>query len=183
MTIQPGSGYTFTASSLGTNLAIEKPWAPLFWGAENDCPFTVSLKGTEESDYLFSCKPGTVNSIIPQLGTAASADMRLDTIPSPTTNLNFSSEGYSYIHLKVSIGTGFVFPVNNQSDILYPRIISNSEQQFATADSVFLLLATVYKDPETDAITVNQLTCGSFWCDRIQVGLTTSMPYYFFAKA
>ena len=29
MTIQPGTGYTFTSSSLGTNLSIEQPWSEL----------------------------------------------------------------------------------------------------------------------------------------------------------
>lgn len=28
MSVQPGTGYTFTSSSLGTNLSVEKPWAP-----------------------------------------------------------------------------------------------------------------------------------------------------------
>ena len=186
MTIQPGAGYTFTSSSLGTNLNIEKAWAPYQIFEDSCYPFKIYLAGEEEEEFLFSCCPGTVNSIIPQLGTAALEAQRLDQVPTPTTVLNFSAAGYSYIHLKVSYieeGGAIVFPVSDQADIQYPRVISNSEQQFATVDSVFYLIATIYKDPTTDAMTINQFANGSLWCDRIQVGSLEAVPNYFFAKA
>lgn len=190
MTIQPGVGYTFTSSSQGTNLNIQQPWAPypLITQEEFCYPFRIYLAGIDEEDNpLFSCCPGTVNSIIPQLGTEPLANQRLDHDPTPTAALNFSELNYSYIHLKVSYieseEGGIIFPVNDPEDIQSPRVISNSEQQFATVDSVFYLIATMYKNPDTNAITINQFANSSLWCDRIQVGSLENIPNYFFAKA
>ena len=191
MSVQPGVGYTFTSSSLGTNLSVEKPWAPypLYAQVEFCYPFRIYLAGVggEEEDFLFSCCPGTVNTLIPQLGTEALEAQRLDQVPTPTTALNFSEAGYSYIHLKVSqltVDDVVQFPVTDEADILYPRVISNSTQQAPTFDSVFYLIATIYKDPETDKITINQLSNGSLWCDRILVGSSESgSPSYFFARS
>lgn len=188
MTIQPGSGYTFTSSSLGTNLTIEKEWSPIYIDSSGCYPFRINLAGKDEDDdYLFECCPATVNSLIPQIGITADADKRLDEIPRPTTKLNFSESGYSYIHLKVSqltVDDVVQFPVTDETDILYPRVISNSIQQAPTFDSVFYLIATIYKDPETDKITINQLSNGSLWCDRILVGSSESgAPSYFFARS
>jgi hypothetical protein len=191
MSIQPGVGYTFTSSSQGTNLNIEKPWAP--WAnyniqAEEVCPFTIVDASVGET-YKFSCVPGMVNSVIPQIGISPDPAKRLDQLPVPTTTFNFDPEtGYSYIYLKVSAlyeeGEPTQFPVTNQEDILYPRIISNSIEQYATDDSVFFLLATAYQDPEATPpkpIKIWQLTCGSQWADRIKLGTYTAR--YFFARA
>lgn len=183
MRIQPGVGYNFDSSNKGFTLDVSDPFPSS--DIKELCPFTI-LDRSSGSDYKFSAVPGTVNSIIPQIGIAADSTKRLDQMPVPTTAYNFDGSGYSYIHLKVSALWGsypVTFPVTDQTDILYPRIISNSTQQFATVDSVFFLLATVYKNPTTNAISITQLTCGSQWCDRIQVGNGESdIPYYFFAR-
>ena len=184
MSVQPGSGYTFTASSLGTNLNIEKPWAPWVYVAEEEapCPFTI-VDESVGTTYKFSCTPGMVNSIIPQIGIAADSTKRLDQLPVPTTTFNFDPiTGYSYIYLKVSaLGPPTEYPVTDQADILYPRIISTSMENVATDVSAFFLLATAYQDPVTKLITIWQLTCGSQWSDRIKVGTDTAR--YFFARS
>lgn len=182
MAIQPGTGYTFTSSSMGTNLNIQKPWGE--WDSGAVCPFTIKNKSTG-STYQFSCTPGMVNSVIPQIGIAADPTKRLDQTPIPTTTFNFDpTTGYSYIYLKVSADYSSpptVYPVTTPTDILYPRIISTSVEQAATDDSAFFLLASAYKDPSTNAITIWQLACGSQWSDRIKLGTTTAK--YYFAKA
>lgn len=191
MSIQPGVGYTFTSSSQGTNLNIEKPWTPipLYSTPAEDCPFTI-VDASVGTTYKFSCVPGMVNSVIPQIGIVASATKRLDYVPTPTTAFNFDASGYSYIYLKVSADYSTpptLYPVTDQTDILYPRIISNSVQQTATDDSAFFLLAVAYQDqagsPGTNPtpITITQLTCGSQWTDRIKVGAATAK--YFFARS
>lgn len=189
MSIQPGPGYTFSSSSLGTALNIQQPWAPipLYYTPEDVCPFTIVDASVGET-YKFSCTPGMVNSVIPQIGIVADATKRLDYSPTPTTTFNFDpTTGYSYIYLKVSADYSTpptLYPVTDQADILYPRIISNSVQQTATDDSSFFLLAVAYQDPEADPpkpITITQLTCGSQWTDRIKVGSTTAK--YFFARS
>jgi len=100
MAIQPGVGYTFSASSLGDNLNIENPWSE--WDNTTQCPFTI-INASVGSTYKFSCVPGMVNSVIPQIGITADPTKRLDAIPTPTTTFNFHpTTGYSYIYLKVS---------------------------------------------------------------------------------
>jgi hypothetical protein len=189
MSIQPGTGYTFTSSSQGTNLTIEQQWAPiqLFASAQETCPFTIEDKSSGTT-YKFSCTPGMVNSVIPQIGISPDPTKRLDQLPVPTTTFNFDpTTHYSYIYLKVSADYSSpptVYPVTDQSDILYPRIISTSIEQTATDDSAFFLLATAYQDTSGSApypITIWQMTCGSQWSDRIKVG--TSTAKYFFARA
>lgn len=189
MSIQPGPGYTFSSSSLGTALNIQHPWSPIplyYTPEEETCPFTIVDASVGET-YKFSCTPGTVNSIIPQIGIAIDPAKRLDKKPTPTTAFNFSPEGYSYIYLKVSAlytSLPTEYPVADENDILYPRIISTSIQQTATDDSAFFLLAVAFQDPDATPpkpITITQLTCGSQWTDRIKVGTTTAK--YFFARA
>lgn len=190
MSIQPGVGYTFTASSQGTNINIEKPWTPwTLYADQETCPFTIVDQSTGTT-YKFSCTPGMVNSVIPQIGIAPLATKRLDYVPTPTTAFTFDpTTGYAYIYLKVSADYSTpptLYPVTDQTDILYPRIISTSVQQTATDDSAFFLLAVAYQDqaggPTTNPtpVTITQLTCGSQWSDRIKVG--TSTAKYFFAR-
>lgn len=185
MAIQPGVGYTFAASSLGEFLNIEKPWSE--WDNGTPCPFTI-INSSVGSTYQFSAYPGMVSSIIPQIGIAADPTKRLDQIPVPTTTFNFDpTTGYSYIYLKVSAdysGSPTIYPVTTETDILYPRIISTSVQQYATDDSAFFLLATAYQDPAATPpkpIKLWQVTCGSQWTDRIKLGTLTAK--YYFARA
>jgi len=187
MSIQPGVGYTFTASSQGTNFNIETPWAPWPLIDAEDCPFTIEDQSVGTT-YKFSCTPGMVNSVIPQIGISPDPTKRLDQLPVPTTTFNFDpTTGYSYIYLKVSADyttPPTIYPVTDQNDILYPRIISTSSEQAATDDSGFFLLATAYQDPaasDPKPITIWQLTCGSQWSDRIKVGTTTAR--YYFARS
>jgi hypothetical protein len=190
MSIQPGVGYTFKDSSQGTTLNIEKPWGPwaVYPVTEEVCPFTI-VDESSGTTYKFSCTPGMVNSVIPQIGIAPLATKRLDYVPTPTTTFNFDpATGYSYIYLKVSADYSSpptLYPVTDQADILYPRIISTSIQHPATDDSAFFLLAVAYQDQTNPGgvatpIVITQLTCGSQWSDRIKVG--TSTAKYFFAR-
>ena len=184
MAIQPGVGYTFSASNFGESLNVQLPWSE--WsGGETPCPFTI-VDASVGTDYKFTCTPGMVNSVIPQIGIVALATQRLDYVPTPTTTFNFDpTTGYSYIYLKVSADYSTpptIYPVTDQTDILYPRIISNSVEQAATDVSAFFLLAVAYQDPAATPpkpITITQLTCGSQWSDRIKVGTATAK--YFFA--
>jgi hypothetical protein len=189
MAIQPGVGYIFTASSQGENFDVIKPWSE--WASIQTAatlePFTV-VDASVGTTYKFSCIPGMVNSVIPQIGIVADSTKRLDQLPVPTTTFNFDpTTHYSYIYLKVSADYSSpptVYPVTDQSDILYPRIISTSVEQTATDDSAFFLLATAFQDTSGSApypITIWQLATGSQWSDRIKVG--TSTAKYFFAKA
>ena len=181
--MQPGVGYRFMSSSSGVTLDIGDPWPDSVAAAP--CPFTI-VDASVGTDYKFSCTPGMVNSVIPQIGIVALATQRLDYVPTPTTTFNFDpTTGYSYIYLKVSADYSTpptIYPVTDQTDILYPRIISTSMENLATDVSAFFLLAVAYQDPSATPpkpITITQLTCGSQWSDRIKVG--TAIAKYFFA--
>ena len=171
------------SSSSGVTLDIGDPWPDSVAAAP--CPFTI-VDASVGTDYKFSCTPGMVNSVIPQIGIVALATQRLDYVPTPTTTFNFDpTTGYSYIYLKVSADYSTpptIYPVTDQTDILYPRIISTSMENLATDVSAFFLLAVAYQDPSATPpkpITITQLTCGSQWSDRIKVG--TAIAKYFFA--
>lgn len=79
MSIQPGVGYTFTSSSLGTNLNVEKPWSE--WdpsGARIVQQFQVSVKKVDGVNKLQIAK-GTVNfsqSNMPRIRLGAHYDLR-----------------------------------------------------------------------------------------------------------
>lgn len=79
MSIQPGVGYTFTSSSLGTNLNVETPWNP--WDASFSRPvqqFEVSSIKVGTSNKLQIAK-GTVNftqSNMPRVKTGGHYDQR-----------------------------------------------------------------------------------------------------------
>ena len=183
--MQPGVGYRFISSSSGITLDIGDPW-PTNDGAAA-CPFNI-IDASVTTDYKFIALAGMVNSVIPQIGITAVATQRLDYIPTPTTTFNFDAvTGYSYIYLKVSADYSTpptLYPVTDQTDILYPRVVSTSTEQAATDDSAFFLLAVAYQDPAATPpkpITITQLTCGSQWSDRIKVGSATAK--YFFARA
>lgn len=173
MAIQPGPGYTFSASSLGENINIQQPWSE--WDTSGPrCPFTIYSAGTvtpegEDPQYMFSAVPGHVNNLVPILGIGIDPAMRLNQSPTPKTPFNFDEEGNSWIYLKVSTD-GTDYPVTVPTDILYPRIISNSIEQTDTEDSGFMLLAQAFQDTETKAITISQLTCGSIWTVRFKCG-------------
>jgi hypothetical protein len=187
MKIQPGVGYNFDSSSKGFTLDISDPFPSREGVSTEVCPFTI-VDASSGTTYKFSCTPGMVNSVIPQIGITADPTKRLDYVPTPTTTYNFDSAGYSYIYLKVSADYSTpptLYPVTDQADILYPRIISNSVQQTATDDSAFFLLAVAYQDQTNPGgvatpVVITQLTCGSQWTDRIKVGSATAK--YFFAR-
>ena len=79
MSIQPGVGYTFTSSSLGTNLNIERPWSE--WdpsGATIVQQFQVGIKKVGDANKLQLAK-GTVfftQSNMPRIRLGAHNDQR-----------------------------------------------------------------------------------------------------------
>ena len=79
MSIQPGVGYTFTSSSLGTNLNIERPWSE--WdpsGATIVQQFQVGIKKVGDANKLQLAK-GTVfftQSNMPRIKLGAHNDQR-----------------------------------------------------------------------------------------------------------
>ena len=188
MSIQPGVGYIFTASSEGISLDTSEQF-PTPDVVAVVCPFNLRQESSSSpSVYIFSAAPGMINSIIPQIGTAALFSQRLDQLPVPTTDFVFHvTTGYSYVYLEVGADYATpptIFPVTDDTDVKYPRIVSFSTEQVSTDDEVYFLLASAYKDPALPnpaPVTIFQLTCGSQYADRIKLGSLTAR--YFFARS
>jgi len=178
--IQGGLGYGFNSSGFGFTLNTTPPFE---FDSNPPHPFLVTNLGLVGEDYMFSVVSGTVDNLVPQLGAAADETRYLDSVPQPTEAWDFSAvTDYSYIYLKIGAdtsGASDVYPVNDGTNVLYPRVISSDTELTATNAAGYLLLATAYKDPVTDAITVWQYIRSSQWSDRIRVVGNTAK--YFFA--
>jgi hypothetical protein len=191
MSIQPGVGYTFKSSSLGTNLTIEKPWAPWINNLYEDSCFPFRVKNvTFNSDEgggftTYEICTGKINNITPAVFNATTESWQLmDALPSGSSLLvDFNGTTSSIIFLRVGINeTTDVFPddVPDPSDPNdhYPRIYSTGLTiPPDTDDFAYLQIAKIFKLPG-DAFTVDQYVTGSLWADRIKLGAQTARYYY-----
>jgi hypothetical protein len=193
MSIQPGSGYTFTASSQGYNFSIQKAWSD--WCAYPapeipKHPFQVTDLGPKvvagNLSYWFTVQPGLVNNLDPMIGGSAwfMTHMPVSDYEFVLYKWNFNvTTGYSYIVLKLgyeaSIGQ---YPDSNTAHVSaspsYPVVDSVSFMPVTNDTDSYVVLATAYQDPTTKAITVWQDVTKSLWTDRIKVS-TLAAKYYF----
>ena len=187
MSIQPGVGYTFAASSLGTNLNIEQPWSE--W--EPQPPFTCSpfkvhdiYEVTEgESTYVtFEICPGTLNNLMPQVYDEVNEVWQyINTLAGDAELvLDFASTTSSFIYLRVGPSPGGDFPPTSPTgatDDPYPRIYSTgSALPSDTNDFGYVLLAKVTNT--SGVYSIEQYVTGSLWGDRIKLGTLTASYYY-----
>lgn len=200
MSIQPGVGYTFTASSQGSNLNIEKPWAP--WTTYDTVsdpghPFKIVnvLIATSGGSQVvrFQVQSGTLNNLVPVLddyvsGTTVKLDRVTSGVPDPpTAQLDAaqynSTTKTSYIYLRSGPKTAapFDFPSNDVSSDRYPAVGGNNGVTQPDTDIYgYVLVGSITVDsisaPTT--FTVNQYVGSSLWSDRIKLGTTTAKYYY-----
>jgi len=198
MSIQPGVGYTFTASSQGTNFTIQTPWAA--WAAypqDNGHPFkivNVYLHTSGGSTTVrYQVQSGTINNLVPLIDDVTTGtDVKLDRVTSgvanpPTAELVSSNYNAttktSYITLRAgpSLSTGN-YPDDDDTTNQYPVIIGGNTYPVVPDDNVwgFLVIGTITVDsisaPTT--FTVSQNVTGSLWSDRLKVGDQTARYYY-----
>jgi hypothetical protein len=191
MSIQPGVGYTFTSSSQGINLTIEKPGAPWVENLYEDSCFPFRVKNVrvnedEESSFTtYEICPGTINNLMPQVFNAASETWQyIDALTSPNQLLvDFNGTTSSIIFLRVGQNEEtFLFPENiptpSDPDDFYPRIYSTGLAMPPDNDEyAYLQIAKIVKLPG-DAFRVDQYVTGSLWADRIKLGSLTAKYYY-----
>jgi hypothetical protein len=191
MSIQPGVGYTFNASSLGTNLTIERPWSPWINNLYEDSCFPFRVKNVTVNDgesgsfTTYQICPGTINNLMPQVFNASSeAWQYLDALTSPNQLLvDFNGTTSSIIFLRVGQNEEtFLFPENiptpSDPDDFYPRIYSTGLPIPPDNDEyAYLQVAKILKLPG-DAFRVDQYVTGSLWADRIKLGTLTAKYYY-----
>ncbi len=198
MAVQPGVGYTFTASSQGTNFSIQTPWGA--WAAypqDDGHPFKIvnvylhTLGGSTTVRY--QVQSGTINNLVPLIDDVTTGtDVKLDRVTSgvatpPTaalvsSNYNATTKT-SYITLRAgpSLSTGN-YPDPDDTTNQYPVIIGGNTYPVTPDDNVwgFLVIGTITVDsisaPTT--FTVSQNVTGSLWSDRLKVGDQTARYYY-----
>lgn len=196
MTIQPGVGYTFTASSQGTNLNIQQPWAPYpLYGETFECaPFLVHdvklrTGGGGGTFVNYEICPGVVNNLMPGVYDVTSETWQyLDALPEDyELRLDFGGTSSCYVYLRLGPdATTKVFPKpipENPDEDPYPRIYSTGATfPVDTNELAYVKIAKVTTLSE-GVYRVDQYVTGSLWADRIQIGAGETMKsYYYYAR-
>lgn len=195
MSIQPGVGYTFTASSLGSNLNIEKPWAP--WAiypteepVEPCAPFKVhgiteSTVG-ETTVVNYKICPGTVNNLMPQVYNEAEEVFEyLDDLSAGyILRLDFASTSSCFVYLRAGPDpstNNFPAPAPitpYDPDDPYPTVFNTGGALPADTDTYGYVLLAKVNALGSGVYSVDQYVTGSLWGDRIKLGSQTAQYYY-----
>ena len=200
MSIQPGVGYTFTASSVGTNINIQEAWSP--WSSiayqEAEHPFKIVNVYIATTGGVTSVRyqvvSGTINNLVPIIDDYVSGtEVKLDRVTAgaanpPTGELvssNFdATTKTSYITLRAGAKTAspYTYPDSDVTSNQYPVIIGGNTFP-VTPDSDtwgFLVIGTITVDNITTptTFTVSQNVTGSLWADRIKLAGITARYYY-----
>jgi len=160
MAIQPGVGYTFSASSLGTNLNIQQPWSE--WDSSvSVLPLWPKLKVDK-----VTVVPGTVNRIVPNIG---------GTFIDASTPPDITVSGEGYICIKLTYVAATFFP--RTAEIIF---YAGSTTPADTETEGYYPLAKV------NAVTVGAVTTysliilsyGNFVCNRLKSGANPAVWYW-----
>jgi hypothetical protein len=190
MSIQPGVGYTFTASSSGTNFNVQNPWTqwPLYVENFVCSPFKVHgvLKKTGDGgDYVvFEICPGTFNNQMPQVYDSVNEVWKYLNALAVDTELvlDFASTTSSIVYLRVGPdATTFAFPPTSPTgatDDPYPRIYSTGGALPVDSDAFGYVAIAKVNEISANVYTVEQYVTGSLWGDRLKLGTATAAYYY-----
>jgi hypothetical protein len=194
MATQPGVGYTFTASSSGTNLSIDPPWVayspvvPVEETARH--PFKVTDLGPTTvggiTKYWFTVQPGSVNNLDPIIDGTSWYMTHM-----PVSDYEFvyyqwqfnPTSGYAWIVLQLGYDAATdTFPDSNPAHLSaspsYPVVGCVSSAPVTNNTDAYLILALAYQNPTTKKITIFQRVTGSIWSLRVQFGTDPALYYY-----
>jgi hypothetical protein len=192
MAIQPGVGYTFNASSLGDNLTVLHPWAPIPLYAtpvDEPCtPFKVKNVKEETSGestiVTFDICPGTVNNLMPQVYNTITEEFEYldDLTAGYKLVLEFDSTSSSIVYLRSGPDpTTNDFPATapaGGADDPYPRIYSTGTALDTDTDALAYLAIAKVNALGDGVYSVDQYVTGSLWADRIKLAGMTARYYY-----
>ena len=194
MATQPGVGYTFTSSSSGTNLTIDAPWVNYTSvGVSSEVathPFKVTDLGPKTvggtTYYWFTVQPGLVNNLDPMIGGTSWFMTHMPKSDYEFVNYKWQfnpTTHYSYIVLKLGYDSvNKKYPDDDTSHVSsspsYPVVDSFTTMPTTGDIDSYIVLATAYQDPTTNAITVWQAVTKSLWTDRIKVPGVTARYYF-----
>lgn len=201
MAIQPGVGYTFTASSQGTNFSIQTPWAA--WAAyaqdEPGHPFKIInvqiVTVGSAKKVRFQVQPGTINNLMGSLEDVTAGNLVLLNRTNPSTGQPNPPTGEIDAAIYDPAKTAYIVmsqgpEIAAPNDYPDPTFIPNSSRypQIIALDTVpadadargYVCLGSVTVDNVTTptTFTVNQFVTGSLWSDRIKLGTDTARYYY-----
>jgi hypothetical protein len=186
MAIQPGVGYTFSASSQGENLTIEQPWAPialLQQAADPDHPFKLRVYWNEEALMFFATvTAGTVNNIVPVIWGGGPIDDLLNVVPKPEMGLATVQVPPGFFNAYIRSGkdpTFGNFPTSNRDESGYPQVYFSGTELEDTDEYGYIKIADATVDvTEKAVLSINQYVTGSLWASRIKVGELTAQYFY-----
>jgi hypothetical protein len=161
--LQPGVGYTFSASGNTASLVIDQPWQ--FWSPSH--PFTI-YTGKSGNDWLVYVTPGTINNQVPTMGSPA---VSLTTLPPPKLNIGSALvSNPNYIYLLMPANTSSLPTVWPDQ----PSIIFDTAPQTDSDSQSYLLIGMV------DSLdgTVTQYIGGSQWGERYKCGADDARYFY-----
>lgn len=174
-----GVGYNITRTGTGVTLDASDP----FPVSENESrrrfgshPFLVYQTGKDESDFIISVVPGSVNNLDPQMFETTNL---MTSEPRPTSPLNFGGNGESYVYLRCGPtpdieGEGNYYPDPDKIGDGYPMVIvSNSTLQDTDTYGYILLAKAKLTSPgggKDDFITLTQYVRNSLWTERFKCG-------------
>jgi hypothetical protein len=184
MKIQPGSGYTFDSSSKGFTFDTTDPF-PNQYVPTALVQFKPSNWGETGGTSYFTMTPGTINGVVPCMGTATLAN--LITLPNTKAQYDWSSAvgdyQLSYIYLQASPApgsSGLTWPCADISEAGYPTIKAYPTTKTDTDGIGYLLLAQAQKNVISDAISFNQFVTTSIWSERHKYSQPNSAYYYYY---
>ena len=195
MQINPGKGYNFTSSASGHNLSLEDTWSPWCEYPAPELakhPFQVTDLGPKvvggNLKYWFTVQPGLVNNLDPMIGGTSWFMTHM-----PVSDYEFVyyewlfnvTTNYSYVVMKLGFDSANLrYPDDDVTHVStspsYPVVGSLTTMPVTGNVDSYIVLATAYKDPTTNEITVWQAVTKSLWTDRIKV--TGSTARYYFAS-
>ena len=181
MSIQPGIGYTFTSSGLGTNLNITEVWSNL-------APITpTNWTPTDNGDGTMNMTPGTINSLIPCIDAYGDSTALMTHVPQDPLTYDFSDDEdgyqYSYIYLVCGVageGGGLVFPDTDYANETYPTVLSYPARQNDDDTYGYILLCLATKKVDTEVVTFTRFITNSLMTERHEYTEPNTAFYYFY---
>jgi hypothetical protein len=162
MIVQPGNGYGFYASGYGASLDLSKPFPEDASAFNNYKPLFPTIDATDK----VTVSPGTVNRIVPKIGSAY-----IDAATAPTVTVT----GEGYICIKLTYVAATFFPRTAE-------IIFNA----GTATPADTETIGYYPLAKVNSVTVGSVTTyslivfsyGNFICNRLKSGANPAAWYW-----
>lgn len=183
MSVQPGTGYTFSSLNGQSALNVEKGFQDGYFGVV--CPLQIYglYDDTADDKYYINVSPGMVNNA----AVTDHDDNPLTDTPPPKIQVFVDgmtetlTTNYIYIAVENSGTPNYTYP---DPDVP-PYITIKTEVQADTEEVAFLLIGIVQgmTNFETDVDTLytfNYKGCGSLWSERFKCG-SSDVSYWWSA--